>query len=292
MRNKILRFLAVCLVITCTGFIVHLFWLSGLKGEETYPSDSFLKAVSNKTALIITAHDDDAVAFSGTVRQLVEDGWKVHYMTFYGNWRPEDNPVRKQEAALFSDILGISETELIDFDILKTDTVKEPWMPVQYKLFANYFRMDSLRRMIDDRVQRIKPSVIFTLDEVMGGYGHPQHVCVSKCIHQVCDTLKSHGDCPVQRIYQCVMPPSQNERIVGDLPVFRAAKEVYETEGMPLPDVEISITDCAAEKMSVMRAFESQKRNLKKFWPSYNLYPSWVYFGIFDREYFHIVELT
>jgi LmbE family N-acetylglucosaminyl deacetylase len=285
------RSFKVVIVLIAIGIVAlsaHLYWLSNLNGDETFQQDTFLGSAPNKTALIIVAHDDDAIGCAGTITELTKKGWKVHFLTFYGNWRKEDNPMRKKEVEQVAQIQNLSSTHLIDFSLQKTDTVKEPWLPIPYSEFSNYLEVDSVKAMISATIKEYNPSVLFTLDNVIGGYGHPEHVCVSQSAIDVC----RENETSVQRIYQAVFPRTLNENVLKDNPAFIAAKKVYNAEGSPHPTVEIDIVNSSAEKKDVMIAYESQKRNLAKIWPYYNVYPHWVYFRIFDKEYFNVVEVN
>lgn len=269
----------------------HLYWLSRLKGDETYPQDTFLDSVSNKTALIIVAHDDDAIGCAGTISELTKKGWKVHFLAFYGNWRKHDNPVRKKEVEQVAKIQRLASINLIDFSIQKSDTVKEPWRPIPYSKFPDYMHVDSLKTIIAGIIDRYKPSVLFTLDNVIGGYGHPEHVCVSQSAIDICEARKIDKDFSVQKIYQAVFPKVLNENVLKNNPAFIAAKKVYRAEGSPIPTVEIDIYNSSKEKKRVMISYGSQKRNLRKIWPYYHVYPHWIYFKIFDREHFNVIAI-
>jgi LmbE family N-acetylglucosaminyl deacetylase len=288
-RFKRILILSVSIIVAI--LIGHVYWLSRLNGNEVYPHDTFLQNASNKTALIIVAHDDDAIGCAGTISELTKQGWKVHMLTFYGNWHPQDNPIRKAEVEQVAKIQLLTSTELIDFSLQRSDTVKEPWRPIPYSKFSEYMYVDSLKTMIEEAIAKHKPSVLFTLDNVIGGYGHPEHVCVSQSAIDVCVQNKLKSQFSVQRIYQAVFPRSLNENILKNNPAFIAAKEVYQAEGSPIPTVEINIYNSSKEKKAVMLAYASQHRNLKKIWPYYNIYPHWLYFKIFDSEYFHEIIL-
>ena len=291
MRKKIKLF-AILAIIVIIAVSAHLYWLTRLNGSEVFPGDTYLDSETNKTALIVVAHDDDAIGCAGTISELTKKGWKVHFLTFYGNWRKEDNALRKKEVEQVAGIQQLSSTDLVDFSIQKTDTVKEPWMPVPYASMADYMQVDSIKIIIAEAIKKYKPSVVFTLDNVIGGYGHPEHVCVSQSVVDVCNEMKSDTSFAVNKIYQAVFTKTLNENILEDNPAFIAAKNVYQVEGSPIPDVEVNIYNSSKEKKEVMLAYHSQKRNLKKIWPYYHVYPHWLYFKIFDKEYFKIVAIN
>jgi LmbE family N-acetylglucosaminyl deacetylase len=240
---------------------------------------------------VIVAHDDDAIGCAGTISELAKNGWQVHFLTFYGHWREEDNPIRKMEVEQVAKIQNLASTTLLDFSLQKSDSVKEPWRPIPYERFSDYMYVDSLKTIIASAIERHNPVVIFTLDNVIGGYGHPEHVCVSQAVLDVCLEGAKSGPYPVKRVYQAVFPKTLNENVLSDNPAFIAAKKVYQVEGSPAPTVEIEIYKSALDKKQVMLAYESQKRNIKKIWPFYDVYPHWVYFKIFDKEYFRDIEI-
>ena len=220
----------------------HLYWLSSLNGNEVFPQDTFLSSVSNKTALVIVAHDDDAIGCAGTISELTKKGWKVHFLTFYGRWRAEDNPIRKKEVEQVARIQQLASTNLIDFSLQKSDTVKEPWMPIPYARFREYMYVDSLKNIIAATIEKYNPSVLFTLDNVIGGYGHPEHVCVSQSALDVCEENKMSSDFSVEKIYQAVFPRTLNENVLKNNPSFIATKKVYQADGSPMPPLKLIFT--------------------------------------------------
>lgn len=252
----------------------------------------WLKNAPVKRALIVVAHDDDAALFSGTVSQLARQGWELGFLCFYTDkYRPEEVPVRKQEMASVADLLGFSYMDLVDFTLRHgLDTIAQPWMPVPYESFSREMDLDALDGYIEKAIRAFRPAVIFSLDDVIGGYGHPEHVAVSQSVVRVSNVLSRDNDLPLRRIYQNVWPASQSAAIMGTGGPYAAGKEVYGCDGMPEPDVEIDISGSGGDKMAVLKAHASQHRNLKKFLPSYHFYPGWLYFRIFNREHFRVLE--
>ncbi len=289
--KKLIKIITTIIVIILISIGSHLYWLSSFNGSEVFQEDTYLDNSDHKTALIIVAHDDDAVGCAGTIVELAKKGWKIHFLTFYGKWKAEENPIRKKEVAQVAIIQQLASTSLIDFSLQKTDTVEAPWMPIPYSKFPDYMYVDSLQTIISTAVNKYKPSVIFTLDNLIGGYGHPEHVCVSQSVIDVCNKMKTDSSFSVKKIYQAVFSRTLNENTLKNNPTFIAAKKIYQQEGSPIPDVQVNIYNSSKEKKAIMVAYESQKRNLKKIWPYYYLYPHWIYFKIFDTEYFNVISL-
>ncbi len=64
-----------------------------------------------------------------------------------------------------------------------------------------------------------------------------------------------------------------------------------ETEGMPLPDVQVNIRETGAQKKSIMEAYSTEQNSIRRMWPYYNYYPASLYFSLFDREFFKTIKL-
>ena len=74
---------------------------------------------------------------------------------------------------------------------------------------------------------------------------------------------------------------------------YTEGKKVYKCKGMPLPDVGVDIASQGGSKKEYMNGFsEKDKKNIRKFAPYYNWYPAWLYFRIFDKEYFRVIKTT
>ncbi|MBX2980788.1 MAG: PIG-L family deacetylase [Flavobacteriales bacterium] len=293
MRTR--KFLRLLLVATALLIGGHLIYLWSLRPHERYPADTFLGTVAEKRALIAVAHDDDAISCAGTIAALTQAGWTVDFLCFYvtpGTRWHDEVAERKEEMQRVARVEGLHKLHLIDMDLRqRLDTVPEPWMPVPLDRFATVFDEAAIDAHITAVIKDVRPTVIFTLDDRIGGYGHPEHVAVSKAVLRVCSALHEQGDSPVQRVYQAVFPPSLTERVNSKIPAYHEGKRIYGTDGMPPPDVEMSIVQHAGIKKDIMLAHASQHRNLKKFWPWYHWYPAAIYFRIFDKEHFRVIEV-
>jgi LmbE family N-acetylglucosaminyl deacetylase len=291
--KKVKKIGIVIILIVVSAFAANIIYLFTLTPKEKYPEDSYLKNESKKTALIMVAHDDDAVVFSGTTSLLAANGWNISYVCFYNDfWKTEDNPKRRLEIKKVTEIQGFKNYETIDFTVrISPDTIAKPWLPEPYDKFPEKFKVDSMRMYIQEAINKYNPSVIFTLDNVIGLYGHPEHVLVGQLVEEICSLYKDSSDFPVKKIYQVVLPYSQAEKIMKKVPTYSKGKRIYGCNGMPSPDVQINISSFAAIKKEVFLAHASQHQNLERFYPYYHIYPGWLYFGIFNKEYFRIINV-
>jgi len=184
-----------------------------------------------------------------------------------------------------------------------------------YADFKYIFLIDSVETTILNLINKYQPSVIFTLDNIIGLYGHTDHVLISQSILNVCNRNKSIDNFPVERIYQSVMPPSQTTGVMVKYQKFRQflkpsriismiqnkgfeasiyvnAKRIYGCTGMPLPDTKIQIDTLSKYKKEFLTCWSaSETKNLKRFIPLYHWYPHWIYYKIFDYEYFETIAI-
>ena len=251
--KKLIKYVIGLALTVIIGIALHISYLYSLRPTENYPEDTYLKSVNKKKALIIVAHDDDATLFSGTTSMLAATGWDVSFVCFYTDlYKPEVNPIRREEMENIQEIEGLTNIELIDLRLRRSmDTIEKPWLPIPYDEFPDNFEIDSLRTYILKAIEKYQPIVVFTLDDVIGFYGHPEHVLVSKTIVNICTEYKDSTDFSVKRIYQCVWPYSQAEKIMKNIPTYHRGKEIYVCEGMPAPDVEIEISLFGSTKKKV-----------------------------------------
>ncbi len=267
--------------------------LKNFAAIETYPEDNHLDSVQNKRALIIVAHDDDDCAMSGTISKLTENGWKIKQLSFTKHLVPGKN----ENAAYI--ICEGNEAILEDgFYRLGLDTIKMPYLPIPLEEIEKQFLTEKVAAAIKEKVNTYNPSVIFTLDNVKGGYGHPEHIFLS----QVVLDLFEKGELNTQRIYQSVYTDHMEKEIVdtwlkakmekwGYPHASTLANELYGIDGMPEPSVQVNIQEQAKTKMDYLRAYpENVRKNLRKFLPYYEDFEAETYFAIFDREFFRVIE--
>ena len=267
---------------------VHIGYLITLRATEHYPADTYLNTVVNKKALIITAHDDDAFSCSGTIAKLTANGWLVRQICFKDS--KEDKQAHFERAARAERLCGY---DLLDIQY-RTDS--GTYMPLPYDRIHDVYRRDTVLSLVAAIIDTFRPEVIFSLDDSIGGYGHPDHVFMSQLAVTYCRKHVRDSGFSIKRIYQAVYPPSMAEAIlvknswVKQNP-YVAAREMYHIKGMPLPDVAIEISEQAADKKAYMESYNAHdRRNIKKFAPTFEIYPAWLYFRIFDKEYFRVIQ--
>lgn len=291
------------LKISCLLFFVILFagcaekptpdGLRKFAATETYPDDCFLDTVSNKRALVIVAHDDDDCAMAGTIAGLTADGWNIRQLSLTSHLIPG----KDHNAAIL--ICQGNDLILDDGNYRRgIDTVKFAYLPIPLEEIKRQYLYDRVATSLITMVNAFRPSVIFTLDNVKGGYGHPDHIFISQLVLDLFNDSTIHAE----RIYQSVYTDHMEKEIVDKwlsaklekwkFPnASKLANELYGIDGMPGPDVQVNIQKVAGLKMEYLRAYpEEVRKNLRKFIPYYEQFDAETYFSIFDREFFRVIR--
>jgi len=269
--------------------------LKKLSATEHYPGDTYLDTVRNRKALVILAHDDDDCAMSGTISKLHRAGWQIEQWTLGNNTLSEDRKTHPAGIICDGNHLILEDGHFRNID--PGDT-QPRYMPVPKHQFTSIFETDKVAKALIAKINHYQPTVIFTLDNEIGAYGNPEHVFISQLVLD----LFHENKIPAQRIYQGVYPNSMEKEIIelrltklskkwGYENTYLVAEKVYGVDGMPEPDVEVNIQEYGAEKMEYLRAYhEEARKNIRKFIPHYNDFDAETYFGIFDREFFRVIQ--
>lgn len=265
---------------------------------ENYPEDTILSSLENKRAMIVTAHDDDMCLISGTASKLNKSGWEVVHL-FIPN---QDNKRNKAHLKATSHVLdSVLYLPLKDKEVrYDLDEVEYSWAAVPRNKFSEIYNYPAVRTELIKMINDFSPSVIFTLDNEIGGYGHPDHVFMSQLILDLAGEQKISPE----YVYQSVMTDYMEKSIIEERHSRRMrswgydgdgwikARKIYQVDGMPEPDVEINIVSEAGNKMKYLRSYnEREKKTLGFFIPAFEDYEAKEYFSIFNREFFRIKKV-
>jgi LmbE family N-acetylglucosaminyl deacetylase len=292
MRNiKLIALVVLIGVISACTYKPTIEELKEFAAIETYPEDTYLDTIVNKRALIIVAHDDDDCVMSGTIAKLTANGWIIRQLSF----EVHNTPGEDRNAA---HIICEGSEKIVEDGLYRpgVDTIKYPYMPIPYAEIDKQYLREKVATALIARVNEFNPSVIFTFDNIKGGYGHPDHIFLSQLVLDLFKESKINA----QLIYQGVITRHMEEEIVkfgkpgsdkwGFPQPGPAADILYGIDGIPEPDVQIDITDQAETKMTYLRTYpESVRKNFRKYIPYYEEFDAELYFSIFDREFFRII---
>ncbi len=270
--------------------------LSQYGAKESYPEDSLLWSVQPNRAMIVIAHDDDMCAMSGTISKLHKLGWELAVISFSNS--PERNQAHIKACSNLLDTVLFVELKPEQYrnDL---DENSNPYYAIPKESFAEVFNRDLVEQEFLKQIKSFNPGVIFTLDNEIGGYGHPEHVFISQL---VIDWVQEQQVAP-RYIYQSVFSPDMEQSIMdrhsermkswgfpGD--EWENAKRIYGVDGMPEPTVEINIRSEAKEKMNYLLSYNEREREiLGFFFPFFEKFEAEEYFEVFDREFFRVIKI-
>lgn len=264
---------------------------------ENYPNDSILQLVTNKRAMIVIAHDDDMCAMAGTISMLNKNDWEIAVVSFSKSSERNSAQIKACRNILDTVMFVDLKPEQYRNDL---DTVDHPYYAIPKDKFSEVFNLSLVEAQYTRYINAFEPHVIFTLDNEIGGYGHPEHVMVSQ---MVMDLAREKKIFPAY-IYQSVFTNHMENTIMarhaqrmkswgfpGD--EWENAKKIYNVSGMPEPTVQVVITNEAKPKMEYLRSYNKREREILDFFiPYFEDYNAEEYFSVFDREFFRIITMN
>ena len=273
--------------------------LEGLKqfaATETYQEDTILDKITHKKAMIVIAHDDDMCALAGTASLLNRKGWEVAAISLSKS--PERDAAQVKACRNIMDTVMFMPFKPEQY---RNDNNREKssYYAIAKTEFPKIFNKSIIEEALIKHIEEFQPAVIFSLDSEMGGYGHAEHVLVSQLVVD----LKKEKRISPKYIYQSVYTNSMENSIMkrhaermknwgfpGD--EWEYAKRIYNSkEGMPEPNVQINITSEAKLKMDYLRSYNKREREILGFFiPAFEQFSAEEYFGIFNREFFRVIE--
>ena len=264
---------------------------------ETYPEDEILDKLNNKKAMIVIAHDDDMCGMSGTISMLNEKNWEINVLSF--TISEERNKAHQKACENILDsvqFFSITNKEYRN-DLESNQKLHQAIAKIKFKKIFNY-------KIVEDQlieiVNKFQPSVIFTLDNLVGAYGHPEHVFISQ---MVLDLSKSNAISP-SYIYQNVFTKHMEKNIMARQAKrmkewgfpddeWENAKKTYQVDGQPEPTTQINIQNQAQQKMNYLKSYNKREREIMGFYiPAFEDYKAEEYFKIFDREFFRVIKMN
>lgn len=237
-------------------------------------------AGSGDRVLAVFAHPDDEIMVAGTLAKLNANNipTALVYLT-HGEAGPtgglvpqaELGQARLKEVYAIKEILGVDYMKVFDFP----DSGVSDVSPKKIK--------DALQGVIEE----FKPTVVIGFDETIGLYGHEDHRLAGLYLHQLLDetkpdTVKSH--------YMVTLPQAMIRLALKMSDMFRERYAKDPAKGLPSADVAVKMWQFAPKKKSVLQAHKTQWGIIDDVQPYGMISPAYLYYGVFDREYYHRVD--
>lgn len=232
-----------------------------------------------KVLMAVWAHPDDEITSAGTLARMAREKDArvvIVYLTrgegakVEGKTRETMAKERTLEAKAAGDVLGAAEVVVLDYPDGGLQTADAA------------AAKDAIRGLI----ARVRPSVVLTFDERIGYYGHPDHVQVGRWVREVVAEGAASPDFPVRRLYQATLPKPMVDIALKMVEAFRRRFPTDPALGLPSPTVAVSIPPVATIKRALLDVHKSQAGVVRDVQPYYDRVPGWLYYRIFDREYF------
>lgn len=244
---------------------------------------SLLDSDSKLTILAFFPHPDDEVTVSGTLMKLIDQGHEVHLVCMTrgeaGNSvelysKEELAALRTKEMKLAASLIGVHQLHLLTYPDGGLDEMG----------------LESIKGIVLDWVNKLKPHVLISYDSKVGLYGHSDHQLSGLAMEQVYIENKGSEGFEPTSLYQVTLSPKQIQMALKLSVGFQRNYPKDLEKGLPRPDFSISTQPYFYRVLQVMKAHETQRAVLKDLMPYHDQVPEWIYSRIFDREYFHQVN--
>jgi LmbE family N-acetylglucosaminyl deacetylase len=249
--------------------------LVGKLNDEDVPVASGLEG---QRIMAIWAHPDDEITCAGTLALAARHGAEITLVYLTAGEAAKDTgytrevlaEVRRKEAAAAGAMLGAKHVEVLDFPdggLPATDGRKA-------------------RAAISALIKRHAPDTLVGSDEQVGFYGHPDHVQAGRWLREVVEAGRRRKGFPVKRLYQVTLPKNLLALAMKLIDAFRNNYPTDPAKGLPAATMAVRITPAAATKRRLLDVHASQKTIIADVQPCYDRIPAWLYYRLFDREYF------
>lgn len=269
-------------------FILGCLWFlrSRLQDDSIPAAEDFTK----ERVMFVFSHPDDEITCAGTIKTLNLQGNETILLTFTrgelgttNGLIDEADPValkiklgqlRTKELKSVGELLGIDRLEILDFP---DSGIKD--LP-----------RSAIAEVIEEKIQQYQPTILVTYDDRIGFYGHPDHYLTARYTQEIFLQQRDRAGFPVKKLYQVTMPKPMVQFALKISDYFRQSYTQLTTEGLPEPTIAVNISKFGKYKRDAMLLHRSQKPTFDEMQPYFDIIPPFIYFRIFDKEYFSQVK--
>ena len=233
--------------------------------------------------MAIWAHPDDEVAAAGALYQTAQRPGAhvvIVHLTAGEAARASGLPptvlaeARRGEAQAAGRLLGAAKTYVLNFpDGGLCATAAGP-----------------VKSVLSDLIDQHRPAVLVSFDDRVGYYGHPDHVQAGRWVREIFQERCADDAFTPLRLYQATLPPPLIALARRHVKAFRDRYPENPDEGLPPPSIGIRIVRSAAVKRRLLDVHKTQAQVMADVQPFYDKVPAWLYYRLFDREYFALAE--
>jgi LmbE family N-acetylglucosaminyl deacetylase len=240
--------------------------------------------------MFIFPHPDDEITCAGTLKKLDAEGNETILLTLTkgdagttNGLVDESDPfsqkvalgqLRQQELQSVGQLLGIDRLEILDFPDHGIEDI-DP---------------DLMKKLLKDKIEYYQPTILVTYDDRIGLYGHPDHIAIARYLKELFLQHQEQANFSVKKLYQVTLPQPTIETALKISESFRQNYSLFANNTLPTPTMAVKISKFGKFKRDAMLLHRSQRPTFDEMQPFFALFPPFIYFRIFDKEYFSQVN--
>ncbi len=243
-----------------------------------------ITANNPQKVLLIFPHPDDEIICAGTVAKMMSMGWEVSLLTLTQGESTQDKKIRKAEWMCTHTVLLYKYMYIHDF-------YNNPWDSVltnQLQFWDDH--QDTILSVIRKTIDSVKPDILITYDDEIGGYGHQEHEITAQLVHDLFKSEKQNPNFSPLFLYQFTLPDAYEHFLLSKVESYQPAMDREHSGGLPEPTIAVDITELWPIKAAAANCYKSQKEILNKF---YLLPPNTDrarFYTTFNKEYFVLFQ--
>lgn len=270
------------ILVSCNGNRIDYKKIASFQDHSIKNLEVF--ANENTRVLLIFPHADDEITCVGLTSYLKSKGATINLLTLGHHPETEINDIRVEELQCSASKLGVEDLEIAGLVINKWDDI------MQNNIAFWYDHQDSIKSIIENKINKYKPHILITYDTEIGGYGHPEHRISAQLAKDLFIENNRDSTFTPKRIYQFTLPDKLEKFMLSDIPAYDYQMKITGSNGLPRPDVAIDIIKYWNIKNEVAFCHESQFKILNKFHMVANQNNLEAHSKAFSKEYYTIIE--
>jgi N-acetylglucosamine malate deacetylase 2 len=280
--NDILFALLILLFLT----IIILGYLWVIRRQLQDDSVPIAGNFQDERVMFVFPHPDDEITCARTLKKLDEEGNETILLTLTkgeagttNGLVDESDPfqkkvalgqLRQQELQAVGQLLGIDRLEILDFPDYGIEDI-DP---------------DLLKKLLKDKIEYYQPTILVTYDDRIGLYGHPDRIAIARYLKEIFLQLQERANFSVKKLYQVTLPLPTIQTALKISESFRQNYALFANNTLPTPTMAVKISQFGKFKRDAMLLHRSQRPTFDEMQPFFALFPPFIYFRVFDKEYF------
>jgi LmbE family N-acetylglucosaminyl deacetylase len=232
--------------------------------------------------LLVFCHADDEIGVAGLVAFLKEKGAEIHLLTLGHHPLQKDIETRMKELNCAANKLGIKEYEV-------SGLVTSTWEETLQNIVIWYDMKDTIKNIIDRKIDNYKPDILVTWDNEIGGYGHPEHRISAQLTEDLYNENRNNPNYSVNTILKFTLPDKLEKFMVSENPGYKLAKELNGNYGLPDPDYSLDITNYWEIKNNAAQCYQSKIHTMKLFYLTFDKKNRESHIKAFSKEYYTVI---